>query len=151
MAPYTTGMGVMMTSRGIAKFLFLLFAVIAVRAQTFTTLATFNGSTGSEPFGLMQATDGKFYGVTMFGGANSVGTIFNITPGAPLTTLYSFCPQAGCSDGGIPQAALVEGANGDLYGTTTSFGTSNGTVFKIAPGGTLSTLHSFNGTDGEVV
>ena len=51
------------------------------------------------------------------------------------------------SDGAQPVAALVQAANGDFYGTT-PYGGSYGTVFKITPSGTLTTLHSFNLTDG---
>ena len=38
----------------------------------------------------MQGSDGNFYGTTYYGGANNVGTVFEITPGGTLTTLYSF-------------------------------------------------------------
>jgi uncharacterized repeat protein (TIGR03803 family) len=102
---------------------------------------------------LVQATNGGLYGTTLGGGTNSAGTIFKITPGGTLTTLYSFCPQTNCTDGAGPQAGLVQAANGDLYGTTIGGGANDdGTIFKITPGGTLTTLYSFcsqtNCTDG---
>ena len=122
-----------------------------------TTLHSFNGypSDGSHPYaGLVQATDGNFYGMTQNGGANlfdgsGAGTVFKITSSGKLTTLYSFCSQAGCTDGRWPSAGLVQATDGNLYGTT-FFGGANGvgTVFKITPGGTLTTLHSFDGVDG---
>jgi uncharacterized repeat protein (TIGR03803 family) len=107
---------------------------------------------GSSPNGLVQATDGNFYGTTEFGGANGAGTVFKITPGGMLTTLYSFCPQTNCPDGDGPQAGLVQGTDGNFYGTTFNGGYTGdncgtyfgcGTVFKITPSGTLTTLHSF--------
>jgi uncharacterized repeat protein (TIGR03803 family) len=115
--------------------------------QAFTTLASFNGTDGSNPYaGLVQATNGDLYGTTVAGGAYNDGTVFKITPSGTLTTLYSFCSQAGCTDGAYPSAAaLVQATNGDLYGTTEY---SEGTVFKITPSGTLTTLYSFCSQSG---
>jgi len=124
---------------------------------TLTSLYSFTGGTdGFSPFaGLALGTDGNFYGTTGFGGANqtsenAAGTVFQIAPGGTLTTLYSFCARSSCTDGGLPEAGLVLGADGNFYGTTLEGGASNrGTVFKITPGGTLTTLYSFTGgTDG---
>jgi uncharacterized repeat protein (TIGR03803 family) len=82
---------------------------------------------------LVQATNGNFYGTTASGGANNRGTIFEITPTGTLTTLYSFCPQSGCADGAAPYAALIQGTNGSLYGTTSTGGAhGSGTVFSLA-------------------
>jgi uncharacterized repeat protein (TIGR03803 family) len=126
-------------------------------AQTFETLHSFDGTDGTElSSGLVQGTDGNFYGTTAYGGANNnttvcsggCGTVFKITPGGTLTTLYSFCSQSTCTDGIRPYAGLVQATDGNFYGTTVSGGAGAGTVFKITPGGTLTTLHSFNGTDG---
>jgi uncharacterized repeat protein (TIGR03803 family) len=105
---------------------------------------------GDEPTaGLVQGTDGKFYGTTGNFGANGHGTVFKITLGGTLTTLYSFCSQGGCTDGSYPEAGLIQDTTGNFYGTTSIGGTNNdGTVFKITPSGTLTTLHSFDGTDG---
>ena len=98
---------------------------------------------------LVQAADGNFYGTTVYGGANSCifggtdygcGTIFKITPSGTLTTLYSFCSQSGCTDG-VQPAGLVQGANGDFYGTTGRGGVNGeGTVFTITPSGTHDAL-----------
>jgi uncharacterized repeat protein (TIGR03803 family) len=123
---------------------------------TLTNLYSFcslSGCTdGSAPFAaLVQATNGDFYGTTYVGGANTQGTVFKITPSGTLTTLYSFCSQSGCTDGGGPSAALVQATNGNLYGATYTEGAGHfGTIFEITPGGTLTTLHSFAGhpTDG---
>ena len=108
--------------------------------------------------GLVLATNGNFYGTTQEGGANGAGTVFKITAGGTLTTLYSFCSQSNCADGTVPNAGLVQATNGDFYGTTLAGGNllcggfGCGTVFKITPGGTLATIYSFcsqsNCTDG---
>jgi uncharacterized repeat protein (TIGR03803 family) len=141
--------------RPYAAFAFCAAAAIALPAQTFTTLYTFcplNGCVdGANPQPrLVQATDGNFYGTTSFGGANNSGTVFKMTPSGALTTLYSFCSQSGCADGQEPIAGLVQGPDGNFYGTTYGNGATNpGTVFKITPRGTLTTLHSFDGTDGQ--
>jgi len=126
-----------------------------------TTLYSFcsqSGCTdGSFPeAGLVQGTDGNFYGTTTAGGVNDscnygepCGTVFKITPSGALTTLYSFCSQADCADGEDPDAGLVQGTNGNFYGTTDGGGIDhNGTVFQITPGGSFTSLHSFNGEDG---
>jgi uncharacterized repeat protein (TIGR03803 family) len=124
-----------------------------------TTLHSFTGGEdGSNPSGgLAEAPDGNFYGTTPLGGANSAGTIFKLTPNGTLATVYSFCARAGCPDGNEPIASLVLAADGNFYGTTYQGGTQRflcsgrsgcGTVFKIAPGGSLTTLHSFDSGDG---
>ena len=138
---------------------------IASPAQVLTTLVNFNGTNGggsSAP--LVQGTDGNLYGTTAIGGAGKnctnfqgCGTIFKMTPGGTLTTLYNFCSQPNCTDGSDPGAALVQGRDGNFYGTTeeganNTCGYGCGTIFKIAPGGSLTTLYRFctqtNCTDG---
>jgi uncharacterized repeat protein (TIGR03803 family) len=114
-----------------------------------TTLHSFDIGDGDYPDAvLIQATNGDFYGTTVEGGANNAGTVFKITTSGTLTTLYSFCPQTNCTDGANPYGGLVQGINGNLYGATSHGGANNdGTVFKITPSGTLTTLHSFDDTD----
>jgi uncharacterized repeat protein (TIGR03803 family) len=130
-------------------------AIGAPATTTFTTLASFDGANGAHPahMSLVQGTDGSFYGTTYLGGANNDGTVFKITSGGTLTTLYSFCAQTNCGDGSIPQAGLVQATDGNIYGTTAVGGAnSEGTIFKVTSGGTLTTLYSFcaqtNCTDG---
>jgi uncharacterized repeat protein (TIGR03803 family) len=118
---------------------------------TLTTLHSFDYTDGYESdAGLVQGTDGKFYGTTEYGGVYSGGTVFKITASGTLTTLHNFCSQTACPDGLAPLAGLVQATDGNLYGTTSGGGANGnwGTVFKITPGGTLTTLHSFDGTDG---
>jgi uncharacterized repeat protein (TIGR03803 family) len=136
-------------------------AAIALPAQTFRTLASFDGASGESPYyaSLAQGLNGDLYGTTYTGGTTQHlsyggGTVFNITPGELLTSLYNFCSQAQCSDGLEPQYGLVLGANGDFYGTTLEGGTGRcslgcGTIFKITPQGAFTTVHSFAGNEGE--
>jgi uncharacterized repeat protein (TIGR03803 family) len=114
---------------------------------TLTTLYSFAGTSGPAPGGLVQATDGNFYGTTLYGGSgsgyNGNGTVFEVTAGGTLTMLYSFCTQANCGDGGGP-AVLIQATDGNFYGTTLYGGAhEDGTVFKITAGGTLTTIYSF--------
>ena len=75
--------------------------------------------------GLVQGTDGNFYGTTVYGGANGDGTAFTITPSGTVTRLYSFCSQSDCTDGSLPAAGLVQATDGNLYGTTSAGGTDS--------------------------
>ncbi len=132
-----------------------------------TTLHSFDGTDGAYPYtGLVQGADGNLYGTTTNGGANNItgcdggcGTIFKITPAGTFTSLYSFCSQKNCADGGGP-FYLVQATDGKFYGTTSGGGNISdcgglgcGTVFSFAVntagnGGTLTTVHSFDDTDG---
>jgi uncharacterized repeat protein (TIGR03803 family) len=135
---------------------------------TLATLYNFcnpsNCISGANPGpGLVQGTDRNFYGTTYLGGANKCGsvgcgTVFRITPEGSLVTLHSFDG----TDGAGPLPRLVEGTDGNFYGTTLSGGANSnandcpyiscGTVFTITPSGTLTTLYNFcshnNCTDG---
>jgi uncharacterized repeat protein (TIGR03803 family) len=120
-------------------------------AGQLTTLYNFcqltNCNDGSGPGVLIVGPGGKFYGTTVNGGVYGEGTIFEITPGGQLTTLYNFCSQPGCTDGENPVALFV-GTDGNFYGTTVYGGNSrningDGTVFKMTPSGQLSTIYSF--------
>jgi len=124
-------------------------------AGTLTLLHSFTGvADGADPeAGLVQGSDGNFYGTTATNGANDHGTVFKITPAGVLTTLHSFSSLTGGirnSDGADPYASLAIGSDGNFYGTTYDGGAyAFGTVFKITPAGALTTLHSFtSGADG---
>ncbi len=127
--------------------------VFDANAQTVTNLWSFSGGgDGAGPAaGLALGKDGDLYGTTVRGGANNSGTVFRISPSGNLTNLWSF---TGGTDGSYPKAGLVQGADGNFYGTTLAGGTSTncpagcGTVFQITPSGSLTTLHSFNRFDG---
>lgn len=127
------------------------------RQGKFTTVHAFNGLDGDYPYApLFQAKDGYLYGTTISGGVNDAGTVFRMTLSGNLKTIYSFCSQPNCSDGGWPQASLLQATDGNLYGTTTEKGNVTcdcGTAFRISPQGTLTTIYTFcsqpNCTDGE--
>jgi uncharacterized repeat protein (TIGR03803 family) len=141
--------------RGLKKafiaFLLCAAGAIAAPAQTFNTPAKFDKTNGANPYlaPLTRGASGNLYGTTPLGGAYGVGTVFQLTPAGTLTTLYSFCAEAGCADGQNPDAGLLLAPNGDFYGTTAGGGNNGaGTIFKITSGGTLATLHSFCGQVG---
>jgi uncharacterized repeat protein (TIGR03803 family) len=115
-----------------------------------TTLHKFHLADGAQPYaGLIQATDGDFYGTTVYGGEYKSGTIFRITAGGEFKTLYNFCSHTGCTDGSSPAGNLVQAVDGTFYGVTGGGGTSNfGTFFAMTPSGALTTLHSFGVADG---
>ena len=107
----------------------------------FTTLYSFctqsNCPDGSNPrAGLVQGTDGNFYGTTSAGGVGGGGTIFAITPGGKLKTLHSFCSQSSkCPDGSTPQSTLTQGTDGNFYGTASAGGRfGGGTLFRLSMG-----------------
>jgi len=118
-----------------------------------TTLHSFSGypDDGASPYGgLIQAADGNFYGTTYSGGSilDGAGTVYQITSGGAVTLLHSF---TGGLDGGSPGAALIQGTDGNLYGTT-QYGGANcgppsgegcGTIFEISTSGALTTLYNF--------
>jgi len=112
--------------------------------------------------GVVQGTDGNFYGATTSGGPNNTGTVFKLTPEGVETTLYTFGPagaNGGGPDGNGPLGPLVQGSDGNFYGVTLFGGEGNcpngqitiacGTVFKVTPEGVETILHSFSGPDGE--
>jgi uncharacterized repeat protein (TIGR03803 family) len=121
---------------------------------------------GQGPMGaLVQGANGNFYGTTAYGGTGTActnedptvlgcGTVFEVTPSGTLTTLYNFCTQSGCPDGQNPMAGLVQGSDGNFYGTTYDGGAGLGdecpcgTIFEITPSGTLTTLYSFCEEEG---
>jgi uncharacterized repeat protein (TIGR03803 family) len=122
-------------------------------AQTAQTLCSFSGTNGSDPqAALTQGADGNFYGTTLTGGASGKGTVFEVTTNGTLTRLVSFNGTNGMS----PAAALIRGPDGYFYGATLSGGasytndtnTGYGTLFKMT-NGTLTTLVSFSGTNGD--
>jgi uncharacterized repeat protein (TIGR03803 family) len=138
-------------------FMAIVLLVLAVHlegasGQTLTPLYQFGAVAtdgGSPQAGLVQGRDGNFYGTTYLGGTNGDGTVFRISPIGNLTNLWQFSFVG--LDGGNPSGVLLQGRDGNFYGTTSSGGTnvfSCGTVFQITPAGTLTTLHTFGFFDG---
>ena len=113
-----------------------------------TVLHSFtNGVDGATPLaGLIQASDGNFYGASLKGVGASLGTLFRMTPSGALTPLYAF---GGGADGGNPLASLIQGSDGNLYGTASTGGSNGvGTVFSLSTNGLFTPLWSFNSTNG---
>ena len=113
-----------------------------------TVLHAFNGSDGEFPeHGVVSDRSGNLYGVTAFGGASNEGAVYEIARDGTFATLYSFTAGAA---GGFLYGGLAIDKAGNLYGSTASYGANGaGTVFRLAPDGTLTTLYSFTGgTDG---
>jgi len=111
-------------------------------------------SDGSMPVAaLAVGNDDAFYGTTEYGGAYGNGTVFKITAAGAMTTLHSFSAldsDGFNTDGANSTANLVLGNDGNFYGTAQYGGVNgNGTIFRITPDGSLTTLYSFtNAPDG---
>jgi uncharacterized repeat protein (TIGR03803 family) len=130
----------------VIAFIAILPLSFSAHAQIFKNLLSFDGTDGASPYyvNLVQGVDGQLYGTTYTMGPNGYGTVFKITTGGSLTTLYSFCALASCADGANPEAGLVLDPNGSFYGTTSSGGNNvAGTIFKITSTGKLTTLYHF--------
>jgi uncharacterized repeat protein (TIGR03803 family) len=116
----------------------------------FTVLRSFAGADGRLPSaGLVQGSNGTLYGTTSEGGTNGLGTVFKLQPdGTGFGLLHSFT----FSDGSQPQAGVILGTDGRLYGTTAFGGafSNQGAAFSVrTDGGGFALLHSFNGGDGQ--
>jgi uncharacterized repeat protein (TIGR03803 family) len=121
-------------------------------AGLLTNLYSFTGGAdGYNPYGaLVQGADGNFYGGTRrntVDGTPFDGTIFKVSTNGALTTLYTLNPLFN-GDGEYPFAGLIQGADGNFYGSTLfSDSTINGTLFRITSAGAFTTLAVFNGAD----
>jgi uncharacterized repeat protein (TIGR03803 family) len=104
-----------------------------------TGIAGDSGNAG----GLIQGSDGNFYGMTCCGGKFNKGAIFRITAEGSESVVYSF---AGGADGASPSGSLIEGKDGNFYGTTFQGGSSAqaGTFFRVTPDGLHTVLYAFN-------
>ncbi len=115
----------------------------------YTNLYAFADTNGWQPLSaLVQGTDGNFYGTTSAKGTNSCscGTLFRISPNGGVAILHQFSGTV--TDGSVPRGALVQGSDGNFYGTTTGGGAGSGAagvVFRITPGGSYTNLYSFPG------
>jgi uncharacterized repeat protein (TIGR03803 family) len=95
--------------------------------------------------GLVLARNGKFYGVTGYGGSGSYGTAFAINQRNTIFTLYNFDPNGDMI--GVFETRLLQATNGNLYGYT---GPQEipGTIFEITPAGQMATLYAFQYSPG---
>ena len=131
----------------------LLFAV-AASAQTYTVLHAYPIGAGAYsgigfPQVMSQGQDGDLYTTIQNDGTHNVGTVYKMTTAGAMTTVYNFCSLTSCTDGAYPNGGVTLGFDGNFYGTTAGGGSHGaGTVFKVTPTGTLTTLWNFaNGTD----
>ncbi len=138
---YATGSG---GYTGSGEFLYRL-----TPGGALTVLHTFSDAEGVGLHGVIQGQDGNFYGTATSGGSGTVGstaygTVFKITPAGGLTVLHTF---TGNGDGLLPLRNVVQGSDGNLYGTTSEsfvYGGA-GTIFKVSPDGDFTTLYAFDG------
>ena len=141
------------TTRGSGSFDGNVFRLGA----SFTDLHDFAGfilgPDGSHPESApVLASDGNFYGVTSNGGNNDIGSVYRITTATgAYAMIHSFQGNNVPADGFTPRGGLVNGSDGNLYGTTAGGGPSgsHGSVFKMTIAGDVTTLHTFVGTDGD--
>jgi uncharacterized repeat protein (TIGR03803 family) len=116
-----------------------------------SVLYSFTGGNdgGGPESNLVLDSEGNLYGTASGGGTHNDGTVFKLTPQGTETVLWSF---SGTTDGSAPAAGLTLGRDGNYYGTTFHGGQyGGGTIFRITPTGTLTSLHTFGGTSGEPV
>jgi uncharacterized repeat protein (TIGR03803 family) len=137
------------TIRSIAVIAMASASPLAAHAAvTETVLYSFETVHGMHPHsGLVVDKTGAFYGTTLHGGKNSLGTVYKFADGK-LTVLYSF---KGNRDGAFPNAGVTLDKSGNLIGATQGADVSSdfGTIFSIAPDGTENVLHRFkNVPDG---
>jgi uncharacterized repeat protein (TIGR03803 family) len=119
---------------------------------TLTTIHSFDGQDGGTPNGgLIFDAAGNLYGTSPSGGTGG-GNVFEMTPGSSgwtFNVLYNFCLQYHCPDGGGPQAGVIIGNGGNLYGTTEGGGSvGEGVVFELTSASETwdeSMLYSFDG------
>lgn len=115
-------------------------------AGVFTVLRSLIWTTdGSNPYGsLYQNSDGFLYGTTTGAGANGNGVFFKISMAGAYMVLHSF---SSATEGAAPKSAVVKGADGNLYGTTSTGGANGwGTAYKITTAGVLTPLAQFDGS-----
>jgi len=117
--------------------------IAAAQTPSFTSLYSFQGSSGAYPLaGVVVDSSGNVYGTTSEGGAHGMGAVFKVEASGAETVLHSF--SGGPKDGSFSIAGLVRDAAGNLYGTTAYGGAFGyGTVFKIAENGGETVLYSF--------
>jgi uncharacterized repeat protein (TIGR03803 family) len=114
-----------------------------------TTLYSFCSTSecpdGSGPYGIIQASDGNLYGLTSNGGIETAGTLFRVSPTGEFNVLHDFCPNWNCAGDDAPAPTdLIQGIDGNLYGTTRYGGAHNGGVlYKMTLAGEYTVVYDF--------
>jgi uncharacterized repeat protein (TIGR03803 family) len=178
-ASKTTGLGLLMTLLCSTQWIYAQLAPqpVGARPDTLTTSIAYEFLyDGLVPSGfshgdilydeLIQGADGNFYGTTTYGGSGTCangfgvigcGTVFKLTPSGTQTVLYNFTYDSATNtavNGAYPYGGLVQGRDGNFYGTTTGGGNAGavcngnlgcGVIFKITPAGKFTLLHTFQG------
>jgi uncharacterized repeat protein (TIGR03803 family) len=137
----------------IGAAIFALFgASSGAHAAGFTPLLSFDGHTGgANPLNsgvVLDSNTGNLFGTTYYGGDGQCGcgVVFQLAPNGTETVLHSFTTGG---DGNHPSSGVIRDKKGNLYGVTNTGGANfAGTVFKIAPNGKETLLHSFDTADG---
>jgi uncharacterized repeat protein (TIGR03803 family) len=118
-----------------------------------SVLHNFSGTDGGDPLdALVEATDGNFYGTASRGGGSSgcyvggCGTIFRVSPSGTFTNLHIF--QNTLDDGALPNSGLIQGSDGNLYGTAGGGSSLWGIIYRMTLDGTFTIIHNFDYTDG---
>jgi uncharacterized repeat protein (TIGR03803 family) len=127
----------------------LLLAPTLASSQTYTKLYTYPNGGPSFPQIMSQGRDGNLYSTISNAGTHKVGLLYVMTTEGALNDVYSFCSVTSCGDGEYPFGGVTLGFDGNFYGTTEGGGSHGvGSIFKVTPTGTLTTLWNFaNGTD----
>jgi uncharacterized repeat protein (TIGR03803 family)/VCBS repeat-containing protein len=107
-----------------------------------TQIATFQDQK-TQITSLIAGIDGNFYGTSSYGGADSFGYLFRVTPSGAVTDIYDF---TGGQDQGRP-TGMIQASDGTFYGGTSYGSAVNafGTVFHYSLSTGLETLYSFTG------
>ena len=117
-------------------------------SSAYAVVKNFDNTTGSYPFGsLIQANNGKLYGMTQQGGTSGYGVIFSFDP---ISSTYSGLKNFDNTGGANPNGSLMQATNGKLYGMTVNGGTSNyGVIFSFDPtSSTYAVANNFDNTNG---
>jgi uncharacterized repeat protein (TIGR03803 family) len=114
---------------------------------TYTVLYKFgtNANDPLQPAGqlaIAQGRDGNLYSTSTYGGTNSIGTMFKVTPSGTLGVVYNF----DFDPGDYPFSGVTLGTDGNFYGTTQYNGEGPGSAYKVTPAGVATTLHLFGNT-----
>ncbi len=138
-----------MTSQGGSSIYYGVIFSYDPATAVYTRLYSFDHDNGRSPYGrLVQASDGRLYGMTQFGGIYNYGLIFSYDP---ATAVYTRLKDFDGNNGANPLGSLIQASDGKLYGMTSQGGTGKnvGVIFSYEPAtATYTNLHVFDGTNG---